>query len=73
MSEEEEVKTYSEDEYNGVKTKLDEFRSNNVKLMKDMESLTSKFDGIDVEGYNDMVKQQQQQKDKKLIDAGKID
>jgi len=70
---EEEVKTYSEDEYNGVKTKLDEFRSNNVKLMKDMESLNTKFEGIDVEGYNDMVKQQQSLKDKKLLDAGKID
>ena len=31
--------TYSEEEFTGVKAKLDEFRSNNVKLMKDMESL----------------------------------
>jgi len=75
MSKEEEVKTktYSEDEYNNVKTKLDEFRSNNVKLLKDMETLTTKFDGIDVDSYNTMLKQQQAQKDKKLIDAGKID
>lgn len=66
-------KTYSEDEYNTLKTKLDDFRGNNVKLMKDMETLSAKFDGIDVESYNDMVKQQQANKDKKLIDAGKID
>jgi hypothetical protein len=66
-------KTYSEDEYNSLKTKLDDFRGNNVKLMKDMETLSAKFDGIDVDSYNDMVKQQQANKDKKLIDAGKID
>jgi hypothetical protein len=73
MSEEEDVKMYSEDEYNSVKGKLDEFRGNNVKLMKDMETLSAKFDGIDVDGYKDMVKQQQAMKDKKLISEGKID
>jgi hypothetical protein len=74
MSEEAtEVKTYSEEEYVGVKSKLDEFRSNNVKLMKDMEALTSKFEGIDVEAYNEMKSKQEAMKEKKLIDAGKID
>lgn len=73
MSEEDDVKMYSEDEYNSVKGKLDEFRGNNVKLMKDMETLSAKFDGIDVDGYKDMVKQQQAMKDKKLISEGKID
>ena len=73
MSEVEDVKMYSEDEYNSVKGKLDEFRGNNVKLMKDMETLSAKFDGIDVDGYKDMVKQQQAMKDKKLISEGKID
>jgi hypothetical protein len=73
MSEEKDVKMYSEDEYNSVKGKLDEFRGNNVKLMKDMETLSAKFDGIDVDGYKDMVKQQQAMKDKKLISEGKID
>ena len=73
MSEEVEAVTYSEEEFTGVKTKLDEFRSNNVKLMKDMESLTTKFEGIDVDAYKDMVGKQEQLKNKKLIDAGKID
>ena len=73
MSEQEDVKTYSEDEYTTVKSKLDDFRANNVKLMKDMETLNTKFEGIDLDGYKDMVKQQQSLKDKKLIDAGKID
>jgi hypothetical protein len=74
MSEEAtEVKTYSEEEFTGMKTKLDEFRANNVKLMKDMEAITTKFDGIDVDAYNDMKSKQEAMKQKKLIDAGKID
>ena len=73
MSEEVEAVTYSEEEFTGVKTKLDEFRSNNVKLMKDMENLTTKFEGIDVDAYKDMVSKQEQLNNKKLIDAGKID
>jgi len=75
-----EAKTYTEEEYNTLqgkteesKVKLDEFRANNVKLMKDMDTLTAKFDGIDVESYNEMVKKQQSMKDKKLIDEGKIE
>ena len=75
-----EPKTYTEDEFNALqakaeenKVKLDEFRANNVKLMKDMDTLSDKFEGLDLDGYNDMLKQQQALKDKKLLDAGKID
>ena len=73
MSEEVEAVTYSEEEYKGVNSKLKEFRDNNVKLIKDMESLTTKFEGIDVDAYADMVSKQEQLNNKKLIDAGKID
>ena len=65
--------TYSEEEFTGVKAKLDEFRTNNVKLMKDMESLASKFEGIDVDAYKEMSDKQEAMRSKKLIDAGKID
>tara|TARA_R100001244_G_scaffold99649_1_gene74397 strand:+ start:602 stop:1270 length:669 start_codon:yes stop_codon:yes gene_type:complete len=65
--------TYSEEQFTGIKTKLDEFRSNNVKLLKDMETLSQKFEGIDVEAYNEMLTKQNELKSKKLIDAGKID
>ncbi|MBT7350189.1 hypothetical protein HN803_05355 [candidate division WWE3 bacterium] len=68
-----EPKTYSEEEYGDLKTKLDEFRSNNVTLLKKQEDLESKFNGIDVDAYNDMLKTSQALKDKKLIDEGKID
>ena len=75
-----EPKTYTEEEFNELqtkadesKTKLDEFRTNNVKLMKDMDALNAKFEGIDLDVYNDMVEKQQKLNDKKLIDEGKID
>lgn len=69
-------KTYSESEYNELKTKLGEFRDSNINFKKDMEKLQTdlkKFDNIDVGKYNEMVKLQQDKDDKKLIDAGKID
>ena len=75
-----EPKTYTEEEFlelqqkaDDNRVKLDEFRSNNVKLLKDMDALSAKFNGIDLDNYNELLKQQQEQKDKTLIDAGKID
>ena len=38
-----------------------------------METLSSKFEGIDVDAYQDMLSKQEAMKTKKLIDAGKID
>jgi len=70
---EQETVTYSEEEFKGVNSKLKEFRDNNVKLIKDMETLSSKFEGIDVDAYQDMLSKQEAMKTKKLIDAGKID
>jgi len=73
-------KTYTEEEFqalqnkaNETKTKLDEFRANNVNLLKEQEDLKSKFSGVDLDVYNNMLQQSQALKDKKLIDAGKID
>jgi len=55
------------------KSKVDEFRTNNIELNKALEDLKKKFDGVDPEEYkkikDDMVKMQ----DKKLLDAGKVD
>jgi hypothetical protein len=68
-----ETKTYSEEEYGNLKTKLDEFRSNNVTLLKKQEDLETKFNGIDLDSYNEMIQQARDLKDKKLIDEGKID
>ena len=65
--------TYTQEEFNGIKDKLNQFRVNNVKLKEDMETLSQKFEGIDIDSYQDMLSNQEAMKTKKLIDAGKID
>jgi len=69
----EEEKTYSESDYNAMKSKLDEFRANNVALLKDKEEISTKYKGVDLDVYNDMLQQSQNLKDKKLLDEGKIE
>ena len=64
---------YSHEEFTNQKTKLDEFRSNNVKLMKDIQTLSDKFEGVDIDNYKDLISKQEKLNNKKLIDAGKID
>lgn len=51
------------------KSKLDEFRSNNVELLKQ----TEKFKDVDLEKYNAMLEQEKKIRDKELIDKGDID
>lgn len=51
------------------KSKLDEFRSNNVELLKQLDQ----YKGIDLEEYSKMTEQQRKLKEKELIDAGEID
>jgi len=51
------------------KTKLDEFRNNNVELKRSL----SKFDGIDLNEVSELKKFKQDHKDSKLMDAGKLD
>lgn len=51
------------------KTKLDEFRENNVRLLKDLE----KFKDIDPVKHAELLRQQQALQEKKLIEAGEVD
>ena len=51
------------------KDRLDEFRSNNVDLKKRLEA----FDGVDVEKYRSLTEQEAKIREKKLIDAGKVE
>ncbi|WP_448506608.1 hypothetical protein [Immundisolibacter sp.] len=55
------------------KSKLDEFRNNNVQLARERDELANKFRDIDPELYRTLTSEHQKLKDKKLIDAGKID
>lgn len=52
-----------------AKEKLDEFRNNNVELMRRLDSLKD----IDPKKYQDLLEQQRKIDEKKLIDAGQID
>jgi hypothetical protein len=46
-AEKEQELAINQDDYDALKGKLDQFRSNNVKLMKEKESLESKYADVD--------------------------
>jgi len=51
------------------KTKLDEFRENNVKLLKQLEA----FKGVDPEKIKELQETERKLKEKELIDKGDLD
>jgi hypothetical protein len=55
------------------KDRLSEFRENNVTLKRQLDELSSRFDGIDPEKYRELSDRAQRDRDKKLIDAGKME
>ncbi len=68
-SKNEDGKFYLEVEGAVSKTKLDEFRENNVRVLKELD----KYKGIDPSKYADLLKLQAKADEKKLIDAGELD
>ncbi len=55
------------------KAKLGEFRDNNINLKRQIDELTGKYKDIDPEEYAALKEKSQKERDKKLIDAGKVD
>lgn len=55
------------------KEKLDEFRENNIKIIKERDELRQKFDGIDPQIARELITKVQKEKDKKLVEAGQIE
>lgn len=55
------------------KSKLDEFRANNISLAQERDALRQRFEGIDPEKARELLAKAQAEQDKKLIDAGKVD
>lgn len=55
------------------KDKLDEFRDSNIALKKQMDEIQAKFGDIDPDRYRELSEKAQKERDKKLIDAGKVD
>lgn len=55
------------------RSRLDEFRENNISLKQQIEDLVKKFDGIDPEEARKLAERAQKERDRRLIDAGKVD
>lgn len=58
------------------KSQLGEFRDNNIKLMKDLDSAQGqlkKYEGVDLDEYKQALKLKQEAADKKLLEAGEVD
>jgi hypothetical protein len=55
------------------KEKLDEFRTNNVELKKQLEGLVERYDGVDPDVFRELSAKAQKERDKKLIDSGKVE
>jgi multidrug efflux pump subunit AcrA (membrane-fusion protein) len=55
------------------KSKLNEFRDTNVKLMKDLKEAQATLNGVNLEEYNALKTQAQKLKEKKLLDADKFE
>ena len=55
------------------KSKVDEFRDNNILKDQEYKALEKKYSGVDLEKYAEFEATQQKLDDKKLIDSGDID
>jgi hypothetical protein len=55
------------------KAKLDEFRSNNVALLKQVEDLKKRYEGIDPDEVRKLAEQKQRLEEERQLKAGEID
>jgi hypothetical protein len=55
------------------KAKLDEFRTNNVALLKQVEDLKKRFDGIDPDEVRKLADEKQRLEEERQLKAGEID
>ncbi len=53
--------------------RVNEFRDNNLALKRQIDELTSRYDGVDPDKFRELSEREQKQRDRKLIDAGKVD
>ncbi len=55
------------------KSKLDEFRSNNVALLKQVEDLKKRYEGIDPDEVRKLAEQKQRLEEERQLKAGDVD
>ena len=52
---------------------VDEFRNNNIQLQNELKAMNSKMSGIDLDEYNSLKAEKDAQRDKRLIEEGKVE
>src|SRR5207253_9202703 len=57
----------------GEKSKLDEFRTNNVALLKELGDLKQKFEGINPDEVRKLAEEKQRLEDEQRVKAGEFD
>jgi hypothetical protein len=55
------------------KSKLDEFRDNNIAARKELDALRKQFEGVDPEKFREFAELDRQKREKKLLDAGELE
>lgn len=55
------------------KATVDDFRNNNIQLNKELESIQSKLNNVDIDEYRQLKDEKQKMADQELIDAGQLD
>lgn len=55
------------------KARLDEFRETNIAAKRELDELRSRYEGVDPDKFRELAEKDQKLRDKKLIEAGKID
>src|SRR5438874_6068495 len=60
-------------EAGGDKSKLDEFRTNNISLLKELNDLKQKFEGINPDEVRKLSEEKQRLEDEQRVKAGEFD
>jgi len=55
------------------KSRVDEFRERNIAAGRELDELRERYDGIDPEEARTLLDRARKERDRKLIDAGKVD
>ena len=55
------------------KAKLDEFRETNIARSRELDALRQRYDGVDPDKFREYETRAAKERDKRLIDAGKMD
>src|SRR5947207_3812364 len=60
-------------EASGEKSKLDEFRTNNISLLKELNDLKQRFEGINPDEVRKLSEEKQRLEDEQRVKAGEFD